>query len=96
MFNFLAGEDLLEENPYALLDIPCDLIPEWQNVAGHEIPDAVFDRLDTEALFEDAEIQRPEEAAGAYSTRQKSDDSSSWRVNPKRVGSDGRSSLSPK
>ena len=58
-------EDLLEENPYALLDIPCDLIPDWQNVAGHEIPDAVFDRLDSEALFEDAEIQRLEDATGA-------------------------------
>ncbi|MFO8232412.1 MAG: hypothetical protein R6U20_07080, partial [Longimonas sp.] len=58
-------ETLLEEDPYALLDVPCDLIPEWQNVAGHEIPNAVFDRLNTEALFENAEIQRLEDASGA-------------------------------
>ena len=37
--------ELLEENPYGLLDIPCDEIREWLEVGRHEVPDQVARRL---------------------------------------------------
>jgi len=58
-------EDLLEANPHALLDIPCDQIPLWQEVANVEIPVTVTDRLQNEQILEGSEIQALEDASGA-------------------------------
>ena len=35
----------LEENPYLLLDIPCDQIPKWQEIAQYEVPQVVKDKI---------------------------------------------------
>jgi len=55
---------LLEENPFALLDIPCDQIPFWQDVINLEVPVPVTDRLQNEELFGPGEIQTIQEASG--------------------------------
>jgi len=55
---------LLEENPFALLDIPCDQIPFWQDVINLEVPVPVTDRLQNEELFGPGEIQAIQEARG--------------------------------
>ena len=39
--------DLLAENPYGLLDVPCDEIRAWLGVGSHEVPDEVFERLES-------------------------------------------------
>jgi len=57
-------EDLLEANPFALLDIPCDQIPFWQDVINFEVPVSVTDRLQNEELFGPGEIQTIQEASG--------------------------------
>ena len=38
-------EALLEEDPYALLDIPCDKVSEWSNLSQHQISQEVIDRM---------------------------------------------------
>jgi len=51
--------------------VPCDEIPNWQDVAGEEVPQSVLDRLNTEPALQDqglfdeaAVVQRPKDAAG--------------------------------
>jgi hypothetical protein len=38
-------ESLLENNPFLLVDIPCDQLPKWQEVAQHVPPASVLDKL---------------------------------------------------
>jgi len=64
-------QGILEIDPHALLDVPCDQIPNGQGVAGEEVPPSVLDRLHTEPALQDqgffddaAIIQRLEDAAG--------------------------------
>jgi len=54
--------ELLRENPHLLLDIPCDEIENWQEVAQRDVPQSVLDRLvqDIPGL----EIQHLEDAEG--------------------------------
>lgn len=40
-----ALEQYLYDNPYSLLDIPCDQIPQWQEVAQHQVPQSVKNKL---------------------------------------------------
>jgi len=49
-------ETLLEEDPYALLDIPCDQIPNYVELAEHTAPQSVVDRLNSS----DFELMTPE------------------------------------
>ncbi|WP_026976989.1 hypothetical protein [Flavobacterium tegetincola] len=40
-------KNALETNPYLLLDIPCDQIPKWQEIAQYEVPQVVKDKINT-------------------------------------------------
>jgi len=57
----------LEENPFLLLDIPCNKIKDWQALAQHQVPQEVLDRMDAlGVIFEqDFIIQLLENAHGA-------------------------------
>ena len=39
--------ELLEEDPYGLLDVPCDQIRDWLTVGDHRVPDEVLRRLES-------------------------------------------------
>jgi len=48
IFNRLKSlDDLLNTNPNILLDIPCSQLPYWQELANHQIPQQVKDKLKT-------------------------------------------------
>src|SRR5690606_41177943 len=40
-----ALEQYLYEHPYAISNIPCNQIPQWQEVAQHQVPQSVKDKL---------------------------------------------------
>ncbi|GEM_PF-1059401 len=40
-----ALEQYLYDHPYAISDIPCDQIPQWQEVAQHQVPQSVKNKL---------------------------------------------------
>lgn len=40
-----ALEQYLYDHPYAISDIPCDQIPQWQEVAQHQVPTSVKNKL---------------------------------------------------
>ena len=40
-----ALEQYLYNNPYAISNIPCNQIPQWQEVAQHQVPQSVKDKL---------------------------------------------------
>ncbi len=71
---FLAGvfAQFLEDNPYALLDIPCSEIPKYASLAEHAAPQSVIDRLNgdefelitPDGLTQQAFIQTLEDAVG--------------------------------
>lgn len=42
-----ALDDLFKANPNVLLDIPCSQLPYWQELANHQIPQQVKDKLKT-------------------------------------------------
>lgn len=54
----------LEQNPFLLLDIPCDQIPAWQDVANLVIPQEVLDGVDGLDPFGISEIQDLRDAWG--------------------------------
>ena len=45
-------EAILEDDPFALLDVPCDKIPAWLAVGGYTPPESVTNRLDALAQNE--------------------------------------------
>lgn len=40
-----AVSNYLYDNPYAISDIPCDQISQWQDVAQHQVPQSVKNKL---------------------------------------------------
>jgi len=36
---------VLEEDPFFLIEIPCDQLPMWQQIANHQAPSSVLDKL---------------------------------------------------
>lgn len=56
---------LLEDDAFALLDIPCEEIPKWQELAQYEIPQSVLDRLVNTDALSGSFIQKLEDASGA-------------------------------
>ena len=44
-----ALAEALQGNPYGLLDVPCDQLPAWKDVASHTPPGSVLDRIDQRA-----------------------------------------------
>jgi hypothetical protein len=38
-------KNLLQENPFYLVEIPCDELPKWQSLAQHKVPTQVLDKL---------------------------------------------------
>ncbi|QHI37377.1 hypothetical protein IMCC3317_27560 [Kordia antarctica] len=62
-------EDILEANPFALLEIDCNQIDHWQTLAQHIPPQTVKDKIEGlhanhEAALGDWQIQSLEEAGG--------------------------------
>jgi hypothetical protein len=63
-------QNLLEENPFALLDIDCDQIEKWQALAQHKPSRAVIDKLNnldenyTSIIAGDWDVQYIEDASG--------------------------------
>ncbi|HRJ30109.1 MAG TPA: hypothetical protein PLG85_10100 [Cyclobacteriaceae bacterium] len=45
MSNKDALNMVLEEDPFFLVEIPCDQLPNWQYVSSHKVPQSVLDKL---------------------------------------------------
>ena len=58
--------DILKENPFALLEIDCDQIQHWQTLAQHTAPQVVLDKIESlpSSWANDFEIQSLDEANG--------------------------------
>ncbi|MGB5944417.1 MAG: hypothetical protein WBG71_16145 [Leeuwenhoekiella sp.] len=68
--NAIAINQLLEDNPYLLLDIDCDQLPNWVALAQHTPPQSVLDKIeqideDNITLFGDFDVQYIDDAEGA-------------------------------
>jgi hypothetical protein len=63
-------KNLLQENPFYLVEIPCDELPKWQVLAQHVPPQSVIDKLKnlddnyTSIISGDWDIQYIENASG--------------------------------
>lgn len=60
----LLGQ-LLAEDPFALLDVPCDQLPRWISLNRHRVPEAVMDRLNSLAVLSPYEIRYMQDGSGA-------------------------------
>jgi hypothetical protein len=62
----LEIELLIEDDPFALIEIDCDQIQHWQNLAQHVAPEIVQAKIDSlpEGTFNDFEIQSLANAGG--------------------------------
>lgn len=56
----------LEDNPFYLLEIDCNQLPNWQTLAQHHAPQSVQDKINNlpSGTFNDFEIQSLEDANG--------------------------------
>jgi len=66
----LILNEKLDINPYLIIDIDCDQIQHWQNLAQHIPPQSVIDKIENidqnnATLFGDFDIQYIENAEGA-------------------------------
>lgn len=61
-----ALNELLDENPFLLLDIDCNQIQNWQNLAQNQASQTIKDKIDglPSTIFNDFEIQDIENANG--------------------------------
>jgi len=58
-------EDLLEADPFALLNFQCDELPKWQEVAQHKPPSTVIEKMNAlKDKFGGFDIQTLENASG--------------------------------
>ena len=60
-------KELLDEDPFALIQIDCDQIENWQEIVQHTPPQSVLDKIQNldENSFGDFDVQNIKDASGA-------------------------------